>query len=83
MKFNIDIECSPEEARACLGLPDVEEFQKKMMAQIQEQVGALVAAMDAEALMKTWLPMGTEAWATFQEAFTRGFGKTSPDKSKE
>jgi hypothetical protein len=33
--------------------------------------------------MKTWLPMGTGAWDAFQEAFTRGFGKTSPDKSKE
>ncbi len=42
MKVTIDIDCTPEEARAFLGLPDlgpaqrayVEEFQKRMMVSL-------------------------------------------------
>ncbi len=83
MKFSIDIECAPEEARTFLGFPDVTEFQKSMMAQIQEQMSGQITAMDPEALMKTWLPMGTQAWEKFQESFTQGFAHASPDKPKE
>jgi hypothetical protein len=83
MKFSIDIDCSPEEARTFFGLPDVAEFQKSMMAQIQERMSEHITAMDPEALMKTWLPMGTRAWETFQESFMQGFAKASPDKPKE
>ncbi len=78
MKFSIDIECSPTEARQFLGLPDVEEFQRRMMAQVQDRIGAHIAAMDPEALMKTWLPLGAQAWETFQKSFAQGF--TKPEK---
>ncbi len=75
MKFSIDIDCSPEEARQFLGLPDVTEFQQRMMAQVQDQIGAHLAAMDPDALMKAWMPLGAPAWETFQKAFMQGFGK--------
>ena len=47
MKLSIDIDCTPQEARAFLGLPDVEAFQKEMMAEVQEQLRSHVAAMDS------------------------------------
>ena len=80
MKFSIDIDCTPEEARAFLGLPDVSDFQQQMMSQIQDQLSAHVQAMDPEALMKTWMPMGAKAFETFQQAFMQGFGKPSSEK---
>ena len=43
MKFSIDIDCTPEEARQFLGLPDVEAFQKSMMELVQERLTAQVA----------------------------------------
>ncbi len=75
MKLSIDIDCTPQEARAFLGLPDVEAFQQEMIAEIQDQLQRHVAAMDPEALMKTWMPMGTKAFETFRDAFTQGFQK--------
>ncbi len=75
MKFSIDIECSPKEARQFLGLPDVEEFQQRMMDQVQDKLGGHIAAMDPEALMKTWLPLGAQAWEAFQKSFAQGFAK--------
>jgi len=79
MKLSIDIDCSPQEARAFLGLPDVEAFQKEAMAQIQEQVRAHISAMDPESLMKTWMPMGGKALETFRDAFMQGFQKRPSD----
>lgn len=79
MKLSIDIDCSPQEARAFLGLPDVEELQKEMTEEVQQQLRAHIAAMDPEALMKTWMPMGTKAFETFRDAFMQGFQKRSSD----
>ena len=83
MKFSIDIDCTPEEARQFLGLPDVQEFQKAMMAMVQERMTEQVKAMDPEALMKTWLPTGMQAWENMQQAFMRGFSVTSADRSSD
>ena len=69
MKLSIDIDCTPQEARAFLGLPDVEAFQQEMMAEIQNQLRNHVAAMDPEALMKTWMPMGLQGLEQMQKAF--------------
>ncbi len=79
MKLSIDIDCTPQEARAFFGLPDVEGFQREMMSEIQNQLRAHIAAMDPEALMKTWMPMGTKAFETFRDAFAQGFQKRPSD----
>jgi len=79
VKLSIDIDCTPQEARAFFGLPDVEGLQQDMMAEIQDQLRAHVAAMDPESLMKTWMPMGTKAFETFRDAFMQGFQKRPSD----
>ena len=56
MKFTIDVDCTPEEARAFLGLPDVKAAQDAVMGDIEERMRASLAAMDPETLLKTWLP---------------------------
>ena len=83
MKISIDVECSPEEARQFLGLPDVEAFQKSMMALVQERLTAQISEMDPEALMKNWMPAGVQAWETFQDAFMKGFTGASTGKGTE
>ena len=62
MKIKIDIDCTPEEARACLGLPDVAPLQDAVMDRLREQLLANLAAMEPEALLKTWLPAGIESF---------------------
>ncbi len=83
MKFNIEVDCTPEEARAFLGLPDVKPMQDKLMKQIEEQMQANLKAMDPETLMKTWLPAGMQSWEQMQKAFWSNFtqaGGASGDK---
>jgi hypothetical protein len=64
MKVKIDIDCTPEEARAFFGLPDLGPIQQEFMAAMQERLKASMEAMDPEALMKAWMPGGA-FWSSF------------------
>lgn len=79
MKLRIDIDCTPDEARQFLGLPDVQEFQKAMMDKLQERMKEQIGSMDPEALMKRWLPTDLQGWEGLQQAFMKGLtgGKES------
>jgi hypothetical protein len=84
MKVRIDIDCTPEEARAFFGLPDVAPMQAALMAQLQERLSASLAAADPEAMLRTWLPMGMQNFEKMQEMFWGGMGRggRSGDKPK-
>ena len=69
MKITIDIDCTPDEARTFLGLPDVKPMQEAMMAEAQARMQAAVAAMEPEALMKMWMPGGAESLERMQKTF--------------
>lgn len=60
MNIRIDIECTPEEARTFLGLPDVKPLQDAVIEQMRQQVPNAATGMDPEALMKTWMPMSLQ-----------------------
>ena len=69
MKITIDVECTPQEARECLGLPDVAALQDAVMDKVREQLLSNLTAMEPEALLKTWLPAGIESFERVQKAF--------------
>lgn len=63
MKIKIEVDCTPQEARAFIGLPDVEPLQKKIMAEMEERMTAAMNAGDMETLFKAWMPGGMTAGA--------------------
>lgn len=67
MKISVDIDCTPEEARRFLGLPDVTAANEALMAEVQNRMLANLRTMDPEALMKTWLPIGLQGMEAFQK----------------
>jgi hypothetical protein len=69
MKITVDVDCTPEEARAFLGLPDVAPMQAALMAEIEKQMKANLQAMEPEALFKTWLPATIQNWEQLQKLF--------------
>jgi len=77
MKLTIDVDCTPEEARRFLGLPDVGPLQAEMMAEIQRRITAGLATMEPEALMKTWLPAGLQGMEQLQKMFWQQMGKST------
>lgn len=56
MKVTIDVECTPEEARAFMGLPDVRPMQEALMGDLEERLRANIKAMTPEAMVNAWLP---------------------------
>jgi hypothetical protein len=54
MKMNIVIDCTPEEARHFLGLPDVKPMQEAALSRMQQRMLETVDAISPEALMRTW-----------------------------
>ncbi len=73
MKITIDIDCTPEEARAFLGLPNVEPMQDALVAKMQERLTSYIDDMDPEALMRVWLPSGLKGLGELQERFWSQF----------
>ncbi len=73
MKINIDIECTPQEARTFFGLPDMEPIQKALMDRLQERMEGALSGLDAEALLKTWLPSGLQGGFQGLEQMQKAF----------
>ncbi|HER25844.1 MAG TPA: hypothetical protein ENI69_01905 [Rhodospirillales bacterium] len=76
MKFTVDVDCTPDEARAFLGLPDIAAMQAAMIKEIEERLKTNLAAMDPETLFKSWMPtgMGLDGMEQMQKAFFARFG---------
>lgn len=66
MKINVEIDCSPAEARAFLGLPDVTPLNDALVAEMQARMKANVAAMQPEELLKAWTSFGLQAQDQFR-----------------
>ena len=78
MKVNVEIDCTPAEARHFLGLPNVEPMQAAVMEQFQKKMLAEMDRVSPEAIMNTWLslvPQGAEQMQKmFTSLFTQGLG---------
>ena len=69
MKVTMNVDCTPEEARAFLGLPDVKPMQEQLMRELQERMAANIRAMEPEAMLRTWLPATLKGFEQMQEIF--------------
>jgi hypothetical protein len=72
MKVNVEVTCTPEEARAFFGLPDLGPMQQRVMGEIEERLRSSLGAMSPEAVFKTWIPasmQGVEQMQQMQQAF--------------
>jgi hypothetical protein len=72
MKVNVEVNCTPEEARAFFGLPDLGPMQQRVMGEIEERLRSSLNAMNPETIFKTWLPasmQGVEQMQQLQQAF--------------
>ncbi len=72
MKISIDIDCTPQEARAFLGLPDVKPMQEQLMRELQDRMTANIRSMAPDEMMKTWLPAGIASFEQMRDLFLRG-----------
>jgi Family of unknown function (DUF6489) len=69
MKLKFDIDCTAEEARKFLGLPEVQPLQEALLKEVQERMSANIKAMDAKAMIETWLPATLKGFEQLQQMF--------------
>lgn len=78
MKFTINIDCTPEEARQFIGLPDIAPLQEKMMEEIEARMVENIRTLDPETFVKTWMPATVQGWGEMQKMFWNQMGATGP-----
>jgi len=66
MKVRIEAECTPEEARAFLGLPDVAPFNARVVDEMTRRLEANSASLKPEELMRNWMAWGGAATEQFR-----------------
>lgn len=69
MKVKVDIECTPQEARTFIGLPDLTPVHEAMVEKMVSLATDGVNAGDMENMMRTWMPGMGENWQAMQKAF--------------
>jgi hypothetical protein len=72
MKVNVEVTCTPEEARAFFGLPDLGPMQQRVLGEIEDRLRSSLNAMNPETVFKTWLPasmQGVEQVQQLQQMF--------------
>ena len=82
MKVNFEIDCTPEEARAFLGLPDVRPMQTSVMAEMERRMLAEMDRFSPEAVLKSWMALVPQSPEQFQEAFMRMFQQSTGGSTK-
>lgn len=75
MKFTVDVDCTPEEARRFLGLPDLSSVHQVYVDKLQRLVSDGVTADMVGDMMKSWGPMtdaGMNMWRQMFEQMSGG-----------
>ena len=70
MKVTVDVDCTPEEARRFLGLPDLTPVHAVYVERMTKAVGDGVTPEHLGEMMKSWAPMseaGMNMWTAMLE----------------
>ena len=58
MKVTVDVDCTPEEARRFMGLPDLTPVHEAYVERLQKAVSDGMSSEAVTDLIKSWAPMG-------------------------
>ena len=74
MKVTVNVDCTPEEARSFLGLPDVSPIHEKYVQIMLETMDGSNSIEQMESLFKSFSPMGDAGMRLFQQMMQIGLG---------
>lgn len=78
MKTTIEIDATPQELRALLGLPDVEHLQEELLEKIRTKMFETLDSNDPADIMKYFMPLPDQmkTFQSLQESFWQAMGKS-------
>jgi hypothetical protein len=74
MKVTVEVDCTPQEARTALGLPDVTALNELLLAEMQARLKANMTALAPDELLKNWIAFGGQAQEHFRKLMTAAAG---------
>ena len=74
MKFTVEADCTPAEARAFLGLPDVSVINDQMVGEVSKRLGTNISMLQPDELLKNWMSLGGQAQEQFMRLMTAAAG---------
>jgi hypothetical protein len=72
MKMTIEVDCSPEEARRFLGLPDVSALNEHLVDEMKRRIDANMSMISPDEMMKNWMSFGAGAQEQFRKLMEVG-----------
>lgn len=73
MKINVEVDCTPEEARRAMGLPDFTPVHDRYIQMLLDSLDKGGVNPDLiEAMMKSWTPMGEAGMNFWRGMFDMG-----------
>jgi hypothetical protein len=82
MRVTVNVDCTPEEARAFLGLPDVAPLNELLVSRVVAQAEANLDVMNPSELLKAWMGFGGMMRDQFLAAMTTAASGAKDDESK-
>jgi hypothetical protein len=83
MKVKFEVECTPDEVRQSLGLPDIGPLQQRMLSQMEAKMHENLRFLEPETLLKTWLPIPIQGWTDMQKMLWGQMGFNPSHKKEE
>ncbi|EHQ52353.1 hypothetical protein ECTPHS_06662 [Ectothiorhodospira sp. PHS-1] len=83
MKVTVELDATPEELRAFLGLPDVAPLQKEMMDDLSRRIREGQQGYESLALMQPMLQSGIANMDAMQKMFWQAFTQSGGDADKK
>jgi hypothetical protein len=73
MKVTVEIDCTPDEARQFLGLPDLKPLQASLLAKMEAQMTEAASRFAPDAILKSWMSLAQQTPEQLTEAVGRIF----------
>ncbi len=80
MKMTIEVDCTPEEARRFLGLPDVTGINDHLVGEMKKRIDANMSMISPDELVKNWMSFGAGAQEQFRKLMEAGMSAATPKK---
>lgn len=74
MKVKVEVECTPVEARAFMGLPDVTPLNDHLVEEMRRRMDQNIQMMGADQVLKFWTAFGGQAQEQFRSLMTAAAG---------
>jgi len=80
MKISVEVDCTPEEARRFMGLPDVSVLNDHIIDEMKKRMDANMAMLSPDELVKNWMTLGAGAQEQFRKLMEAGMNAAAPRK---